>query len=38
MKSPRWTRRLTHNLGWKLACLGVSLLLWYWLVAADTLV
>jgi hypothetical protein len=33
---PRPLRRLfTHNLGWKMACLGLAVLLWLMLVAAD---
>jgi hypothetical protein len=30
---PRFLRRLiTHNMGWKLACLGIAVLLWYMLI------
>jgi hypothetical protein len=31
----RLRRIVTHNLGWKLICLGVAVLLWLVLVAAD---
>jgi YbbR domain-containing protein len=31
-------RRLTHNLGWKVASLGLSVLLWFWIVGEPELV
>jgi hypothetical protein len=36
-KSVRW-RRLTHNLGWKLASLGLAVLLWLAVVGAPEMV
>jgi hypothetical protein len=30
---PRLLHRLiTHNMGWKLACLGIAVILWYMLI------